>query len=549
MKWGEQMEPRQETPVVENKVLSPAEVKNIIEELTRQNSRMAIIQQIAKRINVEMSYDDIIDEVAAPLRSVLPYDLLSFCLLEKGRLIIKSGVPKEQKILGVGWILDRHNSAPWKAIMDKHCFLRQDIWNDPHKYQEDDNLRELGIKSAIMAPLLVNNEVIGALNFGSKETYVYSENDFIFVQQLADQLAVCINNTRLYAEVSKSKREWEETFKAVPGRLFLIDLSYNVLRSNSQDPVAKSGRDVKCYETFACCGDQCHLCPAAEAFQTGRACVRESTHTITKNIYNISAYPLYNENNDLYGMAVYVNDVTGKRRMEAQLFQSAKLAAIGEMAAGVAHELNSPLTAIIGNSSLILRSAPPDDKYLKLLQDIKSCGQRSKRIIQNLLTFSRQDSYTFAQVSINDVVENSLYLVSYQIEKNKITINKNLNPQIPLFMGNRLQLEQVVINFLLNARDALEGLSNGVIEISTNMREDAEAGSTVVELKVADNGVGIPESIIDQIFNPFFTTKEKTRGTGLGLSVSLGIAQTHGGRIEVDSEAGRGSVFSLIIPL
>jgi signal transduction histidine kinase len=190
-----------------------------------------------------------------------------------------------------------------------------------------------------------------------------------------------------------------------------------------------------------------------------------------------------------------------------------------------------------------------DDKYRKLLEDIKSCGQRSKRVIQNLLTFSRQDSYTFAEVSINDVVENSLYLVSYQIEKNKISINKNFSPRIPPLMGNRLQLEQVVINFLLNARDALEGLSNGVIEISTNMREDAEAGCTVVEVKVTDNGTGIPESIIDQIFNPFFTTKEKTRGTGLGLSVSLGIAQTHGGRIEVESEAGRGSVFSLIIPI
>ena len=231
------MEPRQETPVVENKVLSPAEVKNIIEELTRQNSRMAIIQQIAKRINVEMSYDDIIDEVAAPLRSVLPYDLLSFCLLEKGRLIIKSGVPKEQKILGVGWILDRHNSAPWKAIMDKHCFLRQDIWNDPHKYQEDDNLRELGIKSAIMAPLLVNNEVIGALNFGSKETYVYSENDFIFVQQLADQLQL-VSIIPLIARSLQKQEGVGGNFQSSSGKLFLIDLSYNVLRSNSQDPVA-----------------------------------------------------------------------------------------------------------------------------------------------------------------------------------------------------------------------------------------------------------------------------------------------------------------------
>ncbi|TEB17207.1 Sensor protein ZraS [Pelotomaculum sp. FP] len=523
--------------------------KDVIEELTRQNTRMAIIQQIAKRINIEMSYEDIIDEVAEPLRGVLPYDLLSFCLIENDKLIIKSGVPKGQIILDVGWVLDSDNSAPWKAITDKHCFLRQDIWNDTHKYQEDDDLRKLGIKSAIMAPLLVNNEVIGALNFGSKETYVYSENDFIFVQQMADQLAVCINNSRLYGEVLKSKREWEETFKAVPDRLFLIDRSYNVLRSNSQDFMKKEDGDFKCYKAFTCIGEQCQLCPTVEAFRMGKASVGEFTHTVTKNIYNISAYPVYNEKNELYGMTVYVHDVTNKRKMEAQLFQSAKLAAIGEMAAGVAHELNSPLTAIIGNTGLILRNASLGDKHIKLLEDIKSCGQRSKRIIQNLLTFSRQDSYSFAQVSINNIVETSLYLVSYQIEKNKITIKKNLNPRIPPIIGNKQQLEQVVINFLLNARDALEGLVDGRIEISTDMREDAEAGCTVVETQVADNGKGIPESIIDQIFNPFFTTKEKTRGTGLGLSVSLGIAQTHGGRIEVSSEVDRGSVFSLIIPV
>ena len=115
------MEPRQETPVVENKVLSPAEVKNIIEELTRQNSRMAIIQQIAKRINVEMSYDDIIDEVAAP-RSVLPMTCSVFALLEKGRLIIKSGVPKEQKILGVGWILTGIIRRPGRPLWTSIAF-------------------------------------------------------------------------------------------------------------------------------------------------------------------------------------------------------------------------------------------------------------------------------------------------------------------------------------------------------------------------------------------------------------------------------------------
>lgn len=524
-------------------------VRRVIEELTRQNTRMAIIQQIAKRINVDMSYDDIIDEVAAPLHSVLPYDLLSFCLIENNELIIKASVPKGQTILEVGWVLDKKNSAPWKAIHDKRCFLRQDIWNDTHKYLEDDDLRALGLKSAIMTPLLVNNVVIGALNFASKKAYVYTENDFIFAHQLADQLAVCINNARLFNGVLKSKREWEETFKAVPDRLFLIDLSYNVLRSNNYESIHELGLGLKCYDIFACCGNQCQLCPTVEAFQTGKASFGEFTHTDNKNIYNLSAYPAYNEKNEFYGVVVYVRDVTSKRRLETQLFQSAKLAAIGEMAAGVAHELNSPLTAIIGNSGLILRNASLKDKEQKLLEDIKSCGQRSKRIIQNLLTFSRQDSLTFEPLTLNTVVEGSLNLIAYQIDKDKITIRKELNPHIPPLEGNKQQLEQVVINLLLNARDALEGTPDGEIIISTGMREDTESGCTMVEIKVADNGRGMTEDTLRHIFIPFFTTKDKTKGTGLGLPVSMGIAQTHGGRIGVTSEVGKGSVFSLILPL
>lgn len=537
-----------ETAANPNKSLAESDVRKIIEELTRQNTRMAIIQQIAKSINVEMTYEEIIDEVATPLRSVLPYDLLSFCLLEKGQLIIKSGIPKEQEILGEGWVLHNHNSAPWKAIHDKRCFFRQDIWYDSHKYQEDDYLFTVGVRSSVMAPLFVKNEVIGTLNFGSKKNHAYSENDVIFVKQLADQLAVCINNARLFGEVSKSKREWEETFRAVPDKLFLIDRSFNVLRCNSL-LLSENGGENKCYHLLACCGDERQLCPAVEAFKTGVSTVREVTHPVTRSIFNISAYPVCNESNELSAMVVYIQDITAKRRMESQLFQSAKLAAIGEMAAGVAHELNSPLTAIIGNAGLILRKTAGNDKHYKLLEDIKNCGQRSRRIIQNLLTFARQDSYSFEPVSLNEVVGNSLYLISYQIEKNKITIVKKINHFIPVIMGNKLQLEQIIINFLLNARDALEGVSEGRIEICSDVIEDPETEGPAVMIKVTDNGRGMAPAIVSQIFTPFFTTKEKSQGTGLGLSVSLGIAQTHGGRIDVFSELGTGSTFSLILPL
>lgn len=522
-----------------------------VEELTKQNNRLAIINQIAKSINIKMTYEEIIVSFAIPLQEVISYDLLSFCLLENGKLVIKSSIPKEQKILGVGTILNNYNSAPWRAIEEKRCFLRQDIWNDSHKYEEDDDLRRVGIKSAVMAPMLVDNEVIGTLNLGSKKAFAFSENDFIFVQQLADQLAICLENNRLYYEVLEVKREWEETFKAVPDLLFVIDKNFNILRIN-HDYVAKPGMPLvgrKCYEVFDYCCREYEKCPAREAMETMAESSREITQKDAQKIISISAYPVLSEKEGFTRLVVYAKDVTAKRRMETQLFQSAKLAAIGEMAAGVAHELNSPLTAVIGNAELLIRRAPAsDNKMVKMLQDIKLCGQRCKLIIQNLLTFSRQDSYMFEELNVNTVVDKSLELVRYQIEKSGIMLEKHLKPGLPTIMGNAQQLEQIIINFLLNARDALENAAEKRIGISTGFVSQ-DNDQPCLAVTVTDTGAGINPEHLGQIFNPFFTTKDRSKGTGLGLSVSMGIAKAHGGTIEVESKPGAGSKFVLVLPL
>ncbi len=521
-----------------------------IEELTRQNNRLAIINQIARSINIKMNYEEIIDRFAIPLQEVISYDLLSFCLLENDNLVIKSSIPKEQKILGVGTVLNNYNSAPWEAVEEKTCFLRQDIWNDGHQYEEDSDLRLAGIKSAVMAPMLVDNEVIGALNLGSKKAFAFSENDFIFVQQLADQLAICLENNRLYHEVLEVKREWEETFKAVPDLLFVIDKNYNIVRIN-RDYAGKPAEQIvgkKCYAIFDYCSRGYERCPAEEAMETRLESAREITQKNSQRIISISAYPIFSQQEGFTRLVVYSRDVTAKRRMEIQLFQSAKLAAVGEMAAGVAHELNSPLTAVIGNAELLIRRAPVTDKAIKMLQDIKLCGQRCKLIIQNLLTFSRQDSYMFEELQVNDVVENSLALVRYQIEKNGITVEKHLKSGLPPIMGNAQQLEQIIVNFLLNARDALENALNRKITISTGFvsLDNDQPGLAVA---VADTGAGINSEHLEHIFNPFFTTKDRSRGTGLGLSVSMGIAKEHGGAIEVETSPGAGSKFVLALPL
>jgi len=375
------------------------------------------------------------------------------------------------------------------------------------------------------------------------------KNDFVFVQQLADQLAVCIQNSRLYREVSAVKAEWELTFQAVPDRMFMVDAEHRVLRHNKRDAKDTDMGSVTCSQLFGCCGAHPENCPSTRAFETGLPSGREVMDPDSHHIYDVNAYPVPDESGRINYVLLYVQDITARLSMERQLFQSAKLAAIGEMAAGVAHELNSPLTAIIGNSELLLRKPMKPEIQDKLLEDIKTCGQRSKRIIQNLLTFSRQDSYAFEPLQINDVVRASLSLVAYQISKSNIQILENPGKGIPPLMGNKQQLEQVIINLILNARDALEGVPDAAITISTAVIESERDGQPAVAVRVADNGCGIPAAVIDNVFNPFFTTKEKTRGTGLGLSVSLGIAQTHGGHIQVESSAGHGSLFTLIVPL
>ncbi|GIM46287.1 hypothetical protein DNHGIG_18360 [Collibacillus ludicampi] len=239
-------------------------------------------------------------------------------------------------------------------------------------------------------------------------------------------------------------------------------------------------------------------------------------------------------------------DVSEKVKIEAQLIQSAKLAALGEMAAGIAHELNSPLTAILGHVQLLMREIK-EGRPGKMLEDIYQCGLRSKKIIQNLLTFSRQEEYQFETIDLPDLIEDVLGLIGYQLAVSGISIQKDIDRTLPPVRGSRNQIEQVLINLLLNAKDAVQEKSDPEIIIGTCLASLEER--PYVSIYVRDNGVGIEEEDISQIFNPFFTTKEKMKGTGLGLSVSLGIAESHGGKLLVDSKVNEYSQFSLLLPI
>lgn len=523
---------------------------NLMQEMEKRNLQLEIINKIAKNITVETSLEEIAGSLVE-LKKVVACDMLNLCLLEKENSIINNtvieGSETQEQSISMCFVYDQANSGPAIAMSGKRVIVRPNIFEDSHRFPEDIVLAHLNIKSQIIMPLFVKGESIGALILGSHEPFAYKEGESVFLSQVADQLSLCIENARLYYEESMSKKAWEETFKAVTDMLIVIDRKYRIVRFNKA--VLELGKDRNLLPQV---GELWYECidpeqydyiekTLKEAFETGQP-VGRVIHLPSGLVWDLSSYPILNKDNQVNEVIISIRDITEKASMESQLVQSAKLAAIGEIASGIAHELNSPLTAIIGNTLLLERDAeiiPPEKG--KLLDNIKKCGERCKNIILKLRTFVRQEKYSFEPINMNDIVDGALALVAYEIEKNNIRIIKKYGNDLPGITGSRQHLEQVLVNLLINARDSLQDRGERKIYLTTGVEEG------FVYIEVRDTGCGIESGHIKQIFSPFFTTK--VMGTGLGLSISQNIAEAHSGKVAVESEVGQGSRFSLMIPI
>jgi signal transduction histidine kinase len=233
------------------------------------------------------------------------------------------------------------------------------------------------------------------------------------------------------------------------------------------------------------------------------------------------------------------------RRTQDQLIQSAKLAAIGELAASVAHEINNPLSVILGTSGLLVRDAPADSVAKRRLETIAAEANRAGKIAHDLLDFARRRASERRLLVVREVVERAFALMESRLGHGRIELRKLLDPDVPLIVADRDQLTQVFVNLIGNAIDAMD--TGGTVVVETGVRT-TEGGRAIV-VTVADTGVGIPPEIMSKVFEPFYTTKPDGRGTGLGLSVSLGSVHAHGGTMEVESEPGKGTRVSVLLPV
>jgi two-component system, NtrC family, sensor kinase len=236
-----------------------------------------------------------------------------------------------------------------------------------------------------------------------------------------------------------------------------------------------------------------------------------------------------------------ITDRSEERRMQQQLVQSGKLAAIGELAAGVAHEINNPLFAILGLTEFLLKESEPESKAHQRLELIQQTGLEIKEIVRALLDFARENAEERHEVALDDVVRSTVDLVRRTNAHKGVELADTYEDAGALVYASPNQLKQIFLNLIANARQAMPNGGTVAVDVRT------EGGFAVAT--VSDDGPGIEADVLGRIFEPFFTTKRNTGGTGLGLSVSIGIAEAHGGTLTASSEVGRGAQFSLRLPL
>ncbi len=401
-------------------------------------------------------------------------------------------------------------------------------------------------------PCRIREHTVAVLGLGKTvDGDFLSSDDVELVQTIAGYVAVALDNAQLYTSLEQKALEIAR----------LKDFSENIVESLNVGVLAVDlGGIVESWNTRMeqlfgvsrqeAVGHQLHaLLPEELASEIASRRDEEQITGIYKQrlhhqgkllTLNVSITPLVSKSGDRIGRLLLFDDVTQRERMEEQMSQTEKLTSLGLLAAGVAHEVNTPLAVISNYIQMLAKQMPEGDPRQGIIDKIVKQTFRASEIVNNLLNFSRTSATELADIDVNRVVEETLSLVAHPLRTSQIQVVKQLGETLPRVRGSANKLQQVFLNLFLNARDAMPG--GGMLEVRTA----AHNGS--VEVEVADTGAGIPREHIHRIFDPFFTTKANGRGTGLGLSVSYGIIKEHAGKIDVRSTPGKGTSFHVEFP-
>lgn len=504
--------------------------------------------EFARELTSELHVDRLLDQMAGRLADTLRVDRLAVFLasesngfrLIKSRGITYSGAP------------DLSFLDPQRRELEKGYLFFESV------------KRHFGVSPAAQAtieqldlhyylPFKVKERTLGYLGLGkTREDDFLSSEDVDLLRTITGYVTIALENARLYESLEQEALQYqtlrdfsENIIESINVGVLACDLEQRVVSWNyPMEKLYGLGRSEVMGKRLEAIFPPDLLVEWPEASEPRRTFslykFRLRTADGRERIVNLSMAPLVGKDDQVIGRLLIFNDITERVSLEDQLVQAEKLSSIGLLAAGVAHEVNTPLSVITSQAQMLMKQMPPDDPRTRTLEKIIKQSFRASEIVNHLLKFSRVSGSEYAELDLNKVIRETLSLVEPMLRASKISLNAQLTSALPSVYGNYGKLQQVLMNLIMNARDAMP--RGGELTLAT------ECENSTVHVEVSDNGVGIPPDHLSRIFDPFFTTKSTSRGTGLGLAVTYGIIREHSGEIRVESSVGKGTTFRLEFP-
>jgi two-component system NtrC family sensor kinase len=523
---------------------SETKCDQLASQLDRRISELFSLQELSYVLSESIQLDRIVDQVAKYAGRFLQADGAIVVLAddEQGRFLRVAGAAGSLEPL-IGQVSDDPDTALVRFAMQRERIEVAQGVSVP-------TVNLIGgttVRSAAVAPLRSQGVTMGALAVADRQGGPFTTEDLWLLSTVATNASVVLANGRLYEIVRRSKDEWETAFNALAEGIAVIGPGDTILRSNrALAALAERPESELVGKSFTetLLGASDAVTQLIESSHRGE----RTTPVVIRlersgRVLRITAAPFAERAGRV---VLLVEDVTEQRILEAQLIQNDKMASIGQLVSGVAHELNNPLTSIAGLTELLLERELHPDVPREHLRVIHDQADRAGRIVRNLLTFARKGVPEKSPVDLNDVAARSALLIVYEMQLHGIELEQALSADPVVVLGDRHELQQVLLNLITNAVQAVSGLPPGArrrIAITTT-REEGQA-----ILRVRDTGPGVAPQHASALFTPFFTTKAAGQGTGLGLSLSYGLVKAHDGVLSYEPPAEGGAEFRVALPL
>jgi GAF domain-containing protein/nitrogen-specific signal transduction histidine kinase len=545
----------------------------LFEESQRRARETQALLEAGRAVNQSLDVGETIRLILQQAREVLGVSSCGLMTLDPstGELSLAASLDLDQSTLGrvrvkVG------EGVTGLAVKEQRPVQSPDFYADP-RVRYPQLQAASGLRSMLAAPLIVGDQAIGALTVFRRDVHRFTPEEESLVSAFADQAAMALEHARLFSsvrsyseqlearvaartrELDEQKRFVEVVLETLPLGLFVLDPALRVVSANREGaaalPFEPSARPAF-PDLLPEAKREAVLALLRNALAAGE--VRQATEEMPggpePRMLRLTAAPLKGPGAAATHAIVLVEDITLQKRLERQMLLTERLTTAGRLAAGVAHELNNPLATIAGCAEALKeRAQAPELQAVESFKDFPSYlslieeeAYRCKEITGSLLQFVREPGSRRAPTDVNALVEKALELLSHQARFAESRLVTELDPSLPLVVANEGRIRQVLLGIAANGLEAMDG--RGVLTVRTRRR-----GAEEVEVAFHDQGPGIPEDLLPRVFDPFFTTKPPGQGTGLGLAIAQGVVADHGGRIEVESRAGRGATFRVILPV